>query len=129
MAMKLHPDSKDGSEDKFKSLSEAYQTLSDPEEKHVYDMKIGNRAEANVYSDIAQKERDILQQELRDKMNEPKRVREEREQQERELMMRRKEKREKMRMMEFINMFTIKDPKNPNKVEREISALYAARKE
>jgi len=33
MAMKHHPDAQEGSEEQFKKISEAYQTLHDPAEK------------------------------------------------------------------------------------------------
>lgn len=129
MAMKHHPDAVEGSEEKFKTISEAYQTLSDPAEKQIYDMKIGNRAEQNVYSDIAQKEREILEKELEERMKEPKHIKEERERNERELLMRRKENREKAKMMEFVNMFTVKEQKNPNKVEKEVRELNEIKRE
>lgn len=38
LALKHHPDKKGGSEEKFKEISKAYDTLSDPDKRQVYDL-------------------------------------------------------------------------------------------
>eukprot|EP00529_Nitzschia_sp_RCC80_P026478 CAMPEP_0113498804 /NCGR_PEP_ID=MMETSP0014_2-20120614/31386_1 /TAXON_ID=2857 /ORGANISM="Nitzschia sp." /LENGTH=353 /DNA_ID=CAMNT_0000392889 /DNA_START=236 /DNA_END=1295 /DNA_ORIENTATION=+ /assembly_acc=CAM_ASM_000159 len=37
-SLKYHPDKKGGSEDKFKEINQAYDTLSDPQKRQVYDL-------------------------------------------------------------------------------------------
>ena len=37
LALKYHPDRNNGDEQKFKELTEAYETLSDSQKRHVYD--------------------------------------------------------------------------------------------
>ncbi len=60
LAHKYHPDKKDGDEQKFKEVNEAYQTLSDPQKKSQYDQfgqtfegSQGPGAGAGGFSDFA----------------------------------------------------------------------------
>ena len=48
MAMKHHPD-RGGDEKKFKEVTEAYETLSDPQKKQMFDMGVDPNAQHTSY--------------------------------------------------------------------------------
>ena len=46
LAKQYHPDINKGDDSKFKKLAEAYETLSDPKSKKIYDIKFGSHKDA-----------------------------------------------------------------------------------
>lgn len=116
-ARKYHPDSPNGDEAIFKALSEAYQTLSNAEQKHIYDMKIGNRQADNVYEDLGQEE---VEDEDDPYAGETPKQKEKRLEDMRELSMRKKEQRERLRMLQFINMQLQKNPRQKDEIDLKI---------
>jgi curved DNA-binding protein CbpA len=48
LALRYHPDRRNGDPEKFKEISEAYQTLSNPEKKRQYDYRI-KRGRTHVF--------------------------------------------------------------------------------
>ena len=47
-AKRYHPDISPKNEEKFKEVQEAYETLSDPEKKAVYDQKVLEKPNSNM---------------------------------------------------------------------------------
>jgi DnaJ-class molecular chaperone len=68
MALQHHPDKNGGDDTKFKKLNEAYQILSDPDKRKMYDLRYEDNINLDILYKFATILMDIVQEKLKDKV-------------------------------------------------------------
>lgn len=68
MALQYHPDKNGGDDNQFKKINEAYQILSDPDKRKVYDLKYEDDINLDILNTFATLLMNIVQEKLRDKL-------------------------------------------------------------
>jgi DnaJ-class molecular chaperone len=68
MALQHHPDKNGGDDTKFKKINEAYQILSDPDKRKMYDLRYEDDINLDILYKFATILMDIVQEKLKDKV-------------------------------------------------------------
>ena len=68
LALQHHPDKNGGDDTKFKKINEAYQILSDPDKRKMYDLKYEDNINLDILNKFATILMDIVQEKMKDKV-------------------------------------------------------------
>ena len=68
LALQHHPDKKAGDDKEFKKINEAYQILSDPEKRKIYDLKYEDNINVDLLTKFASILMDIVREKLKEKV-------------------------------------------------------------
>ena len=69
LALRYHPDKPEGDDDSFKKIHQAYQILTDPLKKEIYDAKLRGHLDSKVLEEFMSNFITMLQEKLKEKLN------------------------------------------------------------